>query len=288
MAYTKKYLESLDRKKRFLLDKDVLLEGAPELLSGRKFAEIFHVDPMFITRANQKGLLVMEKNSHQVMRVNVRKSLDKMAAAFEPEVLKLEEKTLDNAFRTDRGLTTMTKNPKDFVKVEVGPQTLVMDRLLPATSEEEMAKLQKKWTQLTGQEKMPELNKHQISKLLWHKRYMHVTNMLLDAHAPVEITTMMMSDWGMTWNQSKRIITLVEKDIIKSIEKRKNFLVSQAYLRYEKLFNEAMKDKDIRTATVINKEIINLYGIDKMAAELLESKASEEDGHMSILAQIGS
>jgi len=286
MAYTRTYLKKLSIKKRFLLDKDVLLDGAPELLSVRKFGEIFAVDPMYVVRADKRGLVVKRLNSRQSLRVDTRKTLDKIASDYQAKDIKLEENGMDKAFRTDRPSAALTNDKYNFIKVDVGPKTLVMDKLLPAASEEEMKSMEEKWKQLTGKEEMPKLHKHQISKLLWNFRYMKITNMFLDAHPSIEITTMMMSEWGMTWNQSKRIISMVEKDIIKSVEKRKGFLIGQAYKRYEKLFNEAMKSNDVRTATVINKEIIALYGIDKMATEMLESKASEEDGHMSILAQI--
>ena len=286
MAYVKKRLTDLPMRNRFVLDPDILLDGVPELLSMRKFAAVFYVDPMYIVRANKKGLVVMRNNSHKVLRIDTRKTLEKMAKHYNEEIEKSEVKDLENKFRTDRSVKSITKNKRDFVQVSVGPKTFVLDKMLPKASDEEMLDLEEKWKQLTGDEKMPDLQKHQVTKLLWNLRYMKITNMLLDAYPAIKISTMMMAEWGMTWKQAKRILSIVETDIIRSVEKRKGFLVGQAYRRYEKLFNEAMLSNDVRTATVINKEIISLYGIDKMAAEMLESKASEEDGHMSILAQI--
>ena len=73
--------------------------------------------------------------------------------------------------------------------------------------------------------------------------------------------------------------------MVRSLDKSKGLLISKAYLRYERLYSKAMTSHDIRAATVINKEIINMFGID-IAAKKLLAEGSEDDGHLALLKAI--
>ncbi len=97
MAYEEKFLKKTSIKKMFLLDKDILFQDVPELLSMRKFAGLFYIDPMNVVRYNRAGLVVMRKNSHGVLRIDARKTFDKLSAHFKEKDLELQEKNLDKS-----------------------------------------------------------------------------------------------------------------------------------------------------------------------------------------------
>ena len=282
--YPIEYLRTLDIKQTFLLEKERVFNNIPDFASYRLFASKLGKASIIFTRASKKGLLVKGLNEDGRERIDTNKTWDKMSEYYKMKRAD-QVKNNRNAIKCDPDIAT-GEHKGVGITVQMKTKKADLREITRSVHPDEMDALAKRWEQITGKDELPELDRRAVTRVLWNLRALQITNFLLDAMPYAAILMHMMNKWDLSYRESKRMISMVEKSMIRSLDKDMGSLVSKAYMRYERLFSKAMKSNRIRTATVINKEIINLFGIDIAAKRMLNDGGDEEDGHLALLKAI--
>lgn len=104
--------------------------------------------------------------------------------------------------------------------------------------------------------KIKQSNKEQIME-----RMFHIRKMILEHYPTYEIWRKASKKWGVSSRQTDRYISHINKKIEREYAKKENNLVSKHIERRSNMAHEAIKDRDIRTALLIEKDIAEIEGI---------------------------
>jgi len=281
--YTRKYLEGRNTSEIFLrLNEGRLFLGTSKYCTREEFCDMICREKRVLEDAITRDLVVFNTPEDMDSLIDVKRTYDKMRAYFIDMSNKMARKK-----EIDKNINNMkSKHNSVAISVHVDPEDV--DKIkTPITRPDEMKELERKWVLIAGDKvKMPNLQDRMVKRLLWNLRGLEITKMLLDGKPNESILIHMMDQWMLSFKQSKQIILRIEKSISKSVDKSKSLMVGTAYMRYERIYYKLFSAKDYKSAAVVNKQIVELFGIDVMAKEMKESGESAEDGHLAILDAI--